>query len=167
VAEYLRQASPGGHTHVFFAEFDHLPVVSDLSAKLLERLQAERADALCHHLIQTDGSSNFFYLYHASDPAFGPFWEKVSVRSDKKTVLQMHGSASFWTKAALMKVATQPEVVPIYFELYIPTLAHHLGFRLRDFGDQSRCVRATPSPDLTVEAARQKGCWTVHPIKLL
>ena len=153
------------HTHIYFAEYDHLPLIPDLAAKLVERLQSEKADVLAHHLRQVDGTNSFFYLYHISDPGFNSFWERISVRADKRTVLQMHGSASFWTREAFLNVAAQPEEIEVYTELYLPTVAHHLGFRVRDFGEQNDCVQHAPSRDLSVEIARQKGSWTVHPVK--
>jgi hypothetical protein len=164
-AAYLAEPSQQDVTHVYFAEYDHLPLVRDLSAKLLERMQRERADILAHHARQVDGSGNDFYLYHLSDPKFEPFWRQISVRADKRTVLQMHGSASFWTREAFLAVAAVPETISVYLELYLPTLAHHLGYRIRDLGEQNASVLHAPSKDMNVEVARQKGCWTIHPLK--
>ncbi len=52
----------------------------------------------------------------------------------------MFGSGSFWTREAFCAVCAVEEPFPIYMELYLPTLAHHLGFRVRDFGEQDRFV---------------------------
>jgi hypothetical protein len=166
-AGYLAEPLQQDFTHVYFAEYDHLPLVPDLAARLLARLETERADILAHHLRRIDGTSNDFYLYHISDPAFAAFWEKNSVRADKKTVLQMHGSASFWTREAFLKVAAQPESISAYLEIYLPTLAHHLGFRIRDFREQNEFVLHASSRALSMAAARQKGSWTVHPVKAM
>ena len=74
---------------MYFAEFDHLPVVRDLGARLMERLDQEQADVLGHGLRRVDGTSNVHYLYHLSDPEFLTFWRRISVRPDKETVLHM------------------------------------------------------------------------------
>lgn len=165
--QWLSERQGESFTHVYFAEFDHLPVVADLAVKLVERARQEQADVLGHGLNRIDGTSNVHYLYHLSDPAFLKFWGRVSVRCDKQTVLRMLGTGSFWSREAFMGVAAQEQEIPVYMEIYLPTLAHHLGFRVRDFRDQSRCVSPMPMEGMSVEKARQMGCWTVHPIKAI
>ena len=165
-AQWLAERRDESFSHVYFAEFDHLPVISDLAVKLEERLEQEQADVLGHGLHRIDGTSNVHYLYHLSDPAFMNFWRRISVRSDKQTVLRMLGTGSFWTRQAFMDVAAQKEEISVYLEVYLPTLAHHLGFRVRDFLDQNKCVSPMPMPGLSVDSARRMGCWTMHPIKV-
>lgn len=165
-ADWLGKQSNQNFTHIYFAEYDHLPLVPDLSKRLLQRMDEERADVLAHHLYRVDGSSFEFYLYHMADPAFPAFWQRTGVRADKEVVLQMLGTGSFWTREAFLAVATQPEEISAYLEIYVPTLAHHLGFRVRDFREQNLCAHANPiPPDITAEMAQSKDCWTVHPIK--
>jgi hypothetical protein len=161
-AKWLAQPGNESFSHVYFAEFDHLPVVPDLTSKLLKRIEQEQADVLTHGLRRVDGTSHVHYLYHLSDPEFLKFWRRVSVRSDKEVVFHIIPSGSFWTRKAFTEVAAQEEEVPIFVELYHPTLAHHLGFRVRDFKDQNRCGRWF---SMTVESARRAECWTIHPIK--
>ena len=141
-AEWLEERGNGSFTHVYFAEFDHLPLVSNLAENLLGRLEQERADVLGHGLCRIDNTSNVLYLYHAADPKFMKFWRRTSVRSDPNVILRMLATGSFWTREAFSNVGAQLEDVPVYLELYFPTLAHHLGYRLRDFGDQNRCAVA-------------------------
>ena len=164
-AHWLTEKGRESFTHVYFAEFDHLPIVPDLAEKLLDRAEKERADVLGHGLRRVDGTSNVHYLYHLSDPAFLRFWRRISVRPDKEVVLHMVATGSFWRQKAFMDVAAQGEEISAYLEIYLPTLAHHLGFRLRDFGNQEQCVSTLPIEGMTVDKARRAGCWTVHPIK--
>jgi len=164
-ARWLAERQNEPFTHVYFAEFDHLPVVHDLTSKLVARLEEERADVLGHGLRRVDGTSNVHYLYHLSDPEFLKFWRRTSVRSDKEVVFHMLATGSFWTRQAFMDVAARNEEISAYLEIYLPTLAHHLGFRIRDFQDQNKCVSTEAAPELSLESARQNGCWTVHPIK--
>ena len=164
-AQWLAEKGNESFTHVYFAEFDHLPIVPDLAAKLVERMEEEQADTLGHHLRRIDGTSNVHYLYHLSDPGFMEFWRRISMRSNKQVVLGMLSTGSFWTRKAFMEVAVQQQEILVYLEIYLPTVAHHLGFRVRDFRDQSRCVFPVLVQGLSVDGARQKGCWTVHPIK--
>lgn len=164
-AQWLAEKRDESFTHVYFAEFDHLPVVPNLAAKLLDRAEREQADVLVHGLHRVDGSSNVHYLHHLSDPEFMKFWHRISVRFDKETVLKIVCTGSFWTRQAFMGVAAQQEQISAYLEVYLPTLAHHLGFRVRSFRDQDQCVYTLAVDGLSVEKARQMGCWTVHPIK--
>ena len=167
VAEWIAAQQSDSFTHVHFAEFDHLPLVADLADRLVDRLEGEQADVLGHGLRRVDGTSHIQYLYHLSDPEFLKFWRRISVRPDKETVFHMLVTGSFWRRKAFMDVAAQKEEISAYLEIYLPTLAHHLGFRVRGFGDQTKCVSTMLVPALSVEKARQAGCWTVHPIKTI
>jgi hypothetical protein len=167
VARWLAEQQNDSFTHVYFSEFDHLPVVPDLAARLVERLEEEQADVLGHGLRRVDGTSNVHYLYHLSDPEFLKFWRRISVRPDKGTVLHMLATGSFWTRKAFTEVAAQNEEISAYLEIYLPTAAHHLGCRVRDFGEQTKYVSPLPAPTFSVKKARQAKCWTVHPIKVV
>lgn len=152
-------------THIYFAEYDHIPLVCDLNERQLALLEAERADVLGHRVLRVNGTSFPHYLYHASDPDFYRFWRRITCRPDPQIVLSMFGSGSFWTREAFDVVAAVEETVPIYLEVYLPTLAHHLGFRVRDFGAQNRYVSNLGNFSTKIAAARNAGAWTIHPIK--
>jgi hypothetical protein len=62
-------------------------------------------------------------------------------------------------------VAGGTEPFRIYLELYLPTLAHHLGFRVRDLPAQSPFVQVFHDLESKMDAARQAGAWGVHPVK--
>ena len=163
VAAWLRDRPEFSRIHL--AEFDHLPLVPDLHARLVARMEEERADVLGHFVVRIDGTSHPHCLGHAADPRFYAYWEAISRRRDPRTVLSMFGSGSFWKREAWLAVAALEPPLPIYYELLLPTAAHHLGFRVRDFADQNASVFSLPRPDLTAEAARLRGSWTVHPLK--
>ena len=152
-------------THVYFAEFDHLPLVPDLATRLLERMGEEKADMLGHGVRRVDDTSWHHYLYHAQDPRFHPYWERITCRADGRVVLAMLGTGSFWTRESFDAVAAVEEPFPMYLEILLPTLAHHLGFRVRDFKDQNQFVRHIGEMITRVAEARRAGAWTIHPIK--
>ncbi len=154
-------------THVHFAEYDCLPLVTDLNARQLARLEEERADALCYQLQRADGTNWPHVLAYGNEPEFAAYWESISVREDRRTVLSMLGSSSFWTRAAFDAVAARDEPFPMYLEIYLPTLAHHLGYRLRDWGEQNRHVRNLGEFADRIDRARQDRAWTLHPVKTL
>lgn len=155
----------GDFTHVHFAEYDHLPLVPDLNQRQLALLAAERADVLGFHLRRVDATNCAHYLHHAADPAFFPFWEKITCRPEPRVVLSMIATGSFWTRAAFEAVAATPEPHPMYVEIFPPTLAHHLGYRLRDYGPQTRFVHHLGDRVSEIEEARKSGAWTLHPVK--
>ena len=154
-------------THVHFAEYDQLPLVAGFNALQVARLEEERADVLGFQLARVDGTNQPALLYHVAQPGFREHWASVSVRRDAGVVLSMFGSGSFWTREAFDAVARAPEPLPIYLELYLSTTAHHLGYRLRDWGEQNRHIRSLGNFVDRIEQARRDGAWTLHPVKTL
>jgi hypothetical protein len=152
---------------VHFAEYDHLPLVPDLNERQIERLTAEGADVLAYHLHRVDGTNRPHFLYHVGNPAFVSYWSKITVRSDPRVVFWMFGSSSFWTREAFEAIAEIDEPFPMYLEIYLPTLAHHLGFRVCDFGEQDQFVHGLGDFSDKIESARNQGAWTLHPVKEL
>jgi len=153
------------HTHVSVCEYDHLPLVAGFNARHLARLADERADVLGCQVRRVDGTNPPHYLYHQSNPEFHRFWETVTRRAESDVVLSMFGSGSFWTRAAFDAVAAATEPFRIYLEIYLPTLAHHLGFRVRDLPDQNPFVQVFRDLESEIDEARRAGAWAVHPVK--
>ena len=79
----------------------------------------------------------------------------------------MMGTGAFWRRGAFNAVASHREPFPIYTEVYVPTLAHHLGYRLRDFGAQNKFVTNLGDYTEAMEDFRSEGAWMVHPVKKL
>jgi hypothetical protein len=163
VHEWLRDRP--GYRLLHLSEFDCIPLCHDLFARLEARLATEGADVLGCRLERVDGTNHPHYLYHSGDPEFAPFLERISVRSDRGVVLAMLGCVSFWNRAAFAAVADAEESSPLYLEIALPTLAHHLGFRVRGLGDQTPWIQ--PGGDLSaqLDAIRSAGAWMAHPVK--
>jgi hypothetical protein len=164
ISEWMRGRD---FSHVYFAEFDHLPLVSDLNQRLLARLAAERADMLCHGLLRVDDTGWHHYLYHCQDPRFHEYWESMSRRENRRVVLWILGTGTFWTREAFDAVAGEKEPFPMYHEIYIPTLAHHLGYRVRAFHESEHMVSNLGDFHDRIARARSNGLWTIHPVKSL
>jgi len=150
---------------VHFFEYDHLPLAADLNAKQVERLRQENADVLGYHLARVDDTSHPHFLQHAAFPEFASFLRSLSLRSDPRVVLSMLLTGSFWTRDAFEKTAEVREPFPIYMELFLPTVAHHLGYRLRDYGQQNRFVLPRGNLSRRIHEAQRAGAWTLHPVK--
>ena len=63
--------------------------------------------------------------------------------------------------------AAEPEPFPIYLELCLPTLAHHLGYRVRSLREGDHLVSNLGDFRDRVAQARRAGMWTIHPVKSL
>jgi hypothetical protein len=155
------------HEFLYLVEYDHIPLITGLLDRLKERLRSEQADVLAHHLHRIDGTSSAHYLYHKNERHFHDYFASISKRDEKEVILSMLGTGSFWRREAFESVAAYQEPFPIYFELYLPTLAHHLGFRVRDLTDQNPFVMHLGDRESEIEEARRQGAWTLHPVKTL
>ena len=154
-------------SHVHFCEYDHVPLMRDLNVRQVTRLAAEKTDMIGCHVLRVDGTSHPHFLYHAGNGAFHQFWKQVTRRDDPGVVLSMFGTGSVWTREAFDAVAAIAEPFPMYLEIYLPTLAHHLGFRVRNLPDQNPFVRNLGDMAENMDEARRAGAWAVHPVKRL
>lgn len=141
------------HTHLLFHEYDHLPLVKNLPARLLDLARREDADLLGVELYRIDSSTHPHWLSNETQTHSAP------------VALSMLGTGHFWTREAWEAVALDPALADWYLELDMPTTAHRLGFRARRIDDQGRFVKALEKHRPTLEAALQAGAWTLHPAK--
>jgi hypothetical protein len=153
-------------THVHFAEFDEIPLVPDLNERLLTLMARENADLLGHRLYRVDDTTHPHAMDHISDPRFGEYWRQISCRPEKHVVLSMLGCGSFWTMECFAAVARLQPPFRIYLELFLPTAAHHLGYRVRPMIEQDVFM----APELVkkkqeLDEYRRQGVWRVHPVK--
>jgi hypothetical protein len=149
-AEWLRD---NPHTHVLFHEYDHLPLVKNLPARLLDLAGREDADLLGVELYRIDTTTHPHWLANETHPYAAP------------VTLSMLGTGHFWTREAWEAVALDHTLADWYLELDMPTTAHRLGFRARRIADQGRFVKALEKHRPTLDAALSSGAWTLHPVK--
>jgi hypothetical protein len=154
-----------GYRTVLFTEFDCVPLRRDLLHLLEERMRREHADVLGCGVERIDGTNHPHFLYHESDVRFRELVERVSVRSGREVALAMLGCVSYWRREAFEAVASVEEASSFYLEVIIPTLAHHLGYRVRNLADQSAFVRPALRPPGEPEDLVRGGAWMVHPWK--
>jgi len=155
-----------GVSHVHVAEYDEIPLIDGMNARLLETLEREKADVAGHRLLRVDDTNHPHYTFHRDDPAFHRYWRDFSCREDRDVVLSMLGCGSFWKREAFEAVAVLKPPLRVYLELMLPTAAHHLGFRVRPFGSQDRFMAPElPKTESDFEAFRREGAWRIHPVK--
>jgi len=152
---------------VALVEYDHLPLVPDWGEKLCAFMEKERADVLCHHLTRVDDTNASHYLYHLQDEGFRGLWKKLSRREEKGVFLNAIMTGSLWKRDVFDAVAAHPEPVPVYLELYLPSLAHHLGYRVRGYGKQDDFVQVLPMEDPFSHRWIREGAWSLHQVKSL
>jgi len=162
MAEAVKSSTPD---FIHLCEYDHLVLVPDLGERQVAEMKREKADVMGHMLVRMDGSGHYFQLYHEFEQSFADDWKNHSVREDKGVVMNMFGSGSMWTRKAFLAIASHPQEVRCYLETYLPTMAHHLGFRVRCWDESHHLLSNLPTPFINERIAREKGCWTVHPIK--
>ena len=162
MAPHVREEKPD---YLYLCEYDQIPLVSDLNQRQVAAIKQENADVMGHWLYRVDGTGHYHALYHEADGKFLPFWEKLSRRDDPSVILSMFGSGSMWTRDAFLGVADQNKNIECYLELYLPSLAHHLGYRVRGWRYCDHLISNLPSHAISVEEAKKKNCWTVHPVK--
>jgi N-acetylglucosaminyldiphosphoundecaprenol N-acetyl-beta-D-mannosaminyltransferase len=151
--------------YIFLCEYDHVPLRPDLNALQVAEITAEGADVMGHWLYRVDGTSHYHMLYHQSDPGFLRYWQSVSRREEKGVVLSMFGSGSLWSREAFLAIASRTQQIPCYLELYLPTLAHHLGYRVRCWDESRHMISNLPSRKWTIDEAMNRDCLTIHPVK--
>lgn len=155
-----------GISHIHFAEFDEIPLVKNLNLSLLRFMRQEQCDVLAHRLRRIDGTNHPHYLNHVRDQLFMDFWRSISRRDDQEVVLSMLGCGSFWKKEAFISVAQLQPPLRIYLELFLPTAAHHLGYRLRGFdADDSYMAPEQVKQVNELEKYRAIGAERIHPVK--
>lgn len=155
-----------GATHVHLAEFDEIPVVPDLNERLLSLMAAEGCDVLGHRLFRVDDTTQPHCMDHMRDAEFPSYWRKISLRKEKEVVLSMLGCGSFWTSACFDAVASLEPTMRMYLELFLPTAAHHLGYRVRPIADQDIFMAPEiPKTVADLEEFKARGAWRVHPVK--
>ena len=71
----------------------------------------------------------------------------------------MFGSGKFGKREAFSAVGSQKEPFPIYVEIFLPTVAHHLGFRVRDYGAQDKFVGVLKDKTNEIARAQKNGAW--------
>lgn len=149
---------------LLMVEFDVAPLRAGLVDYLQARSQKDRADVMGVNLRRIDGTNHAHYLAHAASEGFS-HWLDFSVRNDKSVVMMMLGCLTWWTWDAFSRTAEQPETFPVYLELAMPTVAHHLGFRVRGLPEFQSDVVVMGERGDEFHPRKLHGAWVLHPCK--
>ncbi len=154
-----------GRDYLHLAEFDQLPIRRDFNQLQMAHLQSEGADVLTYGLLRVDGTHYPIYLAHLDDGRLNGFLCTISRRPDPAVVLSCYGFGTFWRAEAFRLVAAVTEPFPIYLELFMPTVAHHLGCRVRRVPHLERFALTFGVVEHLQAEAIAAGAWFIHPVK--
>ena len=154
-----------GFDRILLTEFDHVPLRSDYF-NLLELARDEaRADVMMYGLYQVNDIGHAHSLYHATKVLFFEQIERISLRSEKDVVFSSYGFGQYWQWEAFEEMAKVNDEVGCYLEIWAPTIAHHLGFRVKRIKDVEKCNNYYGDFTDRVEELKNRGGWCAHPVK--
>jgi len=150
---------------LLFSEFDHIPLRKDFFTLLSNQMDEEGADVLMHGLTMVNNTGHAHYLYHANMLGFFQQIANFSIRPDTSQVLSAYGFGQYWKWEAFEQMAIIKDEVGCYLELWSPTVAHHLGYRVKATKDHWHTHDYYGDQTASVEGLKKLGCWSVHPAK--
>jgi hypothetical protein len=170
-AVHERWVAPRPEVEMFLLlEYDELILRGDFEEALAGL--AARADAafLGKAAGPRDDTNWPHHLRYRDNAEFNDFIARVSRRENTRTRFGCFGPGMVFRRDALDAVAAViGDAPPVMQELMLPTLVHHLGFRVVDVhehGDLYAGIRW--KPEITVEEAleaKRAGRFFVHPFK--
>lgn len=154
---------------VYILEYDQVVLRSDYERVVLGVLALTGADFVGKNCVDRTRTNWVHYLRFREDPGLLAFLRRISVRDDHERMFGCLGTGLLMRRAVVSALATMEHYRPAYNELYLPTVVHHLGFRVDDISrvtDLYAHVRWLPAYELT-EALRLQaaGAVFVHPFK--
>lgn len=167
---FVRDAPEVTHLHVI--EFDHIVVDERYEPELEDALRRSRADYLGVNCVDQTATNWVHGLgFPFDDYELQRLLMDVSDDDDPSAVRIFGGVANGFVigRDALEAFVTFERHLTRYAELYVPTLLHHLGFRVRDAVRVSRVfdhVRWAPVySESEIRALRRGSVLAVHPVK--
>ena len=155
---------------VYFIEYDQMVLRGDFEQTLGELIGQTGADLLAKSASPRNDTNWPHHLASRDDDHLNAFFREISVRDDPGIRWGCLGSGMLLRREALAAFCSVLAGAPhAYLELFIPTVVHHLGFRVADVdavSDAYWAMRWQPSYSLEeVIAAKRTGLSFLHPFK--
>lgn len=155
---------------VYLIEYDHLVLDAGFEERLRALADATGADLMGKNCADRTSTNEEHYIRFRGDQRLLAHLRAVSVREDRERIFGCLGDGIWLSRAALQAYVEVGEHPPCYCEVYVPTLVHHLGFRVLDIdahdGDLYRGVRWLPLIDAPEAMERfRRGAVFLHPVK--
>lgn len=160
-----------GIEYVYLIEYDHLILLPDFEAKLIALAQRADAGLLAKRASPRNDSNWSHFVKSRHDGQLNKFIAGVSTREDPEQRWGCLGTGMLFRRDALLAFCALEDPPPSYFELFVPTAVHHLGFKVVDvdaLSDLYSGVRWMPEYNLKeVRSAKRAGRTFLHPFKRL
>jgi hypothetical protein len=154
---------------LYMIEYDHLVLDSSFEGRLSDLAAQTQADLMGKNCVECTATNDAQYVRFRHDPRLLALLRSVSVRDDPTRLFRCLGDGMWISRHALQAYLGIAEHPPCYCEVYVPTLLHHLGFRLVDVDAESdlyRHVRWLPLFDAEQAIAQfADGAVFIHPVK--
>jgi hypothetical protein len=154
---------------LYFIEYDHLVLDAHFETPLRELALATGADFMGKSCVDRTATNWEHYVRFRRDERLLAHLRRLSVRDDTARIFGCLGDGMWLSRDALRAYVEVGEHPPCYCEAYVPTLLHHLGFRVADIdahSDLYRHVRWVPTFDVEQAlAAVREGAVFIHPVK--
>ena len=154
---------------LYLIEYDHLILDGAFEHRLRELALDSGADLLGKTCVDRTATNSEHYVRFRRDRRLLTHLRKLTVRDDPERLFGCLGDGVWLSRRALEAYVNVGQHPPCYCEIYVPTLLHHLGFRVVDVdahSDLYRDVHWLPErfvPEV-LELARA-GTVFVHPAK--
>jgi hypothetical protein len=154
---------------LYLIEYDHLILDGTFEERLRELARDTHADLLGKTCIDATATNLAHYVRFRRDGRLLAHLAGLSVRDDRERLFSCLGDGIWLSRRALEAYVNVCAHPPCYCEIYVPTLVHHLGFRVIDVDAHSDLYRDVAwQPERSVpevlELARE-GSVFVHPAK--
>lgn len=154
---------------LYIIEYDHLVLDSRFETRLRDLASRTRADFMGKNCVDCTATNEAQYVRFRRDAQLLTHLRHLSVRDDPTRLFRCLGDGMWISRHAVQAYVEVGEHPPCYCEVYVPTLLHHLGFRVVDVDAHSnlyRDVRYLPRFDAEQAMARfADGAVFIHPVK--
>jgi hypothetical protein len=154
---------------LYLIEYDHLILGAQFETHLRDLATVTGADFMGKNCIDRSATNDEHYVRFRRDQRLLCHLRKLSVREDPSRIFGCLGDGMWISRQALGSYLDVRQHPPCYCETYVPTLLHHLGFRVVDVDTHSdlyRDVRWMPAFDANEVIARcREGTLFMHPVK--
>lgn len=154
---------------MFLLEYDQIVLRGDFESAIEQLLELSGADFLGKTCVLKDANNWVHAIRARRNAEFMAFLRRISVRDEPPRIYGCLGTGFVMRRTALEAlIAVDPPALD-YHEMYVPTVLHHLGFRLGDIDEISDIyeeVAYKPAKTLAqVIDAKRRGHFFVHPFK--
>jgi hypothetical protein len=155
----------------YLVEYDHLILRPDFEEALRDVVARSGAGLVAKNATPRNDTNWSHWLKVRGDARLDRWIETITTRDDPGLRLGCLGTGMLLTRDALTAFCALDDPPPYYVEMFVPTVIHHLGFRVVDMdavSDLYAAVRWLPEFDVDEAlAAKRAGRHFVHPFKQL